>query len=66
MSRRPQERHGRLREAEVFLEEVPRHGSFRVALVWPNLYFVGMSNLVGMVLSSLNGQADSTRAQLLL
>ena len=24
---------------------MPRHGSFRVALVWPNLYYVGMSNL---------------------
>jgi radical SAM superfamily enzyme YgiQ (UPF0313 family) len=45
MSRRLQERHRRLREAEVFLEEVPRSGSFRMALVWPNLYFVGMSNL---------------------
>src|SRR3990172_2924979 len=45
MSRRLQERHSRLREAEVFLEDVPRRGSFRVALVWPNLYFVGMSNL---------------------
>src|SRR5512139_1768649 len=45
MSRRLQERHSRLREAELFLEDVPRHGSFRVALVWPNLYFVGMSNL---------------------
>lgn len=29
----------------MFLEDVPRAGSFRVALVWPNLYFVGMSNL---------------------
>jgi radical SAM superfamily enzyme YgiQ (UPF0313 family) len=45
MSRLLQERHQRLREAEVFLEDVPRAGSFRVALVWPNLYFVGMSNL---------------------
>jgi len=45
MSRRLQERHRRLREAEVWLEDVPRAGSFRVALVWPNLYFVGMSNL---------------------
>ncbi len=33
MSRRLQERHRRLREAEVFLEDVPRQGSFRVALV---------------------------------
>jgi len=45
MSRRLHERHRSLREAEVFLEDVPRAGSFRVALVWPNLYFVGMSNL---------------------
>jgi radical SAM superfamily enzyme YgiQ (UPF0313 family) len=45
MSRRLQERHRQLREAEVWVEDVPRRGSFRVALVWPNLYFVGMSNL---------------------
>jgi radical SAM superfamily enzyme YgiQ (UPF0313 family) len=45
VSRRIEEKHRRLREAEVWLEEVPRKGSFRVALVWPNLYFVGMSNL---------------------
>ena len=45
MSGQLQERHRRLREAEVWLEDVPRSGSFRVALVWPNLYFVGMSNL---------------------
>jgi radical SAM superfamily enzyme YgiQ (UPF0313 family) len=45
MSGRLQERHRSLRGAEVFLEEVPRTGSFRMALVWPNLYFVGMSNL---------------------
>jgi radical SAM superfamily enzyme YgiQ (UPF0313 family) len=45
MSRRLHERHLSLREAEVWLEDVPRIGSFRVALVWPNLYYVGMSNL---------------------
>jgi radical SAM superfamily enzyme YgiQ (UPF0313 family) len=45
MSRGLEQRHARLREAEVWLEDVPRRGSFRVALVWPNLYFVGMSNL---------------------
>ena len=45
MSRRLHERHRSLREAEVWLEDVPRRGTFRVALVWPNLYFVGMSNL---------------------
>jgi len=45
MSRRLHERHRTLREAEVYLQDVPRAGSFRVALVYPNLYFVGMSNL---------------------
>src|SRR5260370_10327700 len=45
MSRRLHERHSFLREAEVFLQTVPRQGSFRVALCYPNLYFVGMSNL---------------------
>jgi radical SAM superfamily enzyme YgiQ (UPF0313 family) len=33
------------REAEVYLRPVHRGGSFRMALVYPNLYFVGMSNL---------------------
>jgi len=45
MSRKLDERHRKLREAEVWLEDLPRNGSFRVALVWPNLYYVGMSNL---------------------
>ena len=45
MSRKLDERHRSLREAEVWLEDLPRTGSFRVALVWPNLYYVGMSNL---------------------
>ncbi len=45
MSHRLQQRHRSLREAELWLEAPPRAGSFRVALVWPNLYFVGMSNL---------------------
>jgi radical SAM superfamily enzyme YgiQ (UPF0313 family) len=59
MSRRLRERHRRLREAEVFLEDVPREGSFRVALVWPNLYFVGMSNLgFQAVYRLLNRTAD--------
>jgi radical SAM superfamily enzyme YgiQ (UPF0313 family) len=39
------EHHGALREAEVWLKDPPGAGSFRVALVYPNLYFVGMSNL---------------------
>ena len=59
MSRLLQERHRRLREAEVFLEDMPRQGSFRVALVWPNLYFVGMSNLgFQAVYRLLNRTAD--------
>src|SRR5262245_2221818 len=45
MSRRLQERHRALRAAEVSLQPVDARGSFRVALVYPNLYFVGMSNL---------------------
>jgi radical SAM superfamily enzyme YgiQ (UPF0313 family) len=45
MNRRLREHHRSLREAEVWLKDVPRAGSFRVALVYPNLYYVGMSNL---------------------
>jgi radical SAM superfamily enzyme YgiQ (UPF0313 family) len=45
MSRRSSEHHRSLREAEVWLESLPLSGSFRIALVYPNLYYVGMSNL---------------------
>ncbi len=45
MSRRLLERQRRLRDAEIELQPIRRQGSFRVALCWPNLYFVGMSNL---------------------
>jgi radical SAM superfamily enzyme YgiQ (UPF0313 family) len=45
MSRRLRDRHRLLREAEVHLAPPPRGGRFRVAMCWPNLYFVGMSNL---------------------
>src|SRR5512147_274308 len=45
MSRLLDDRHRMLRRDEVFLAEVKRSGSFRVALVYPNLYYVGMSNL---------------------
>jgi radical SAM superfamily enzyme YgiQ (UPF0313 family) len=45
MPRRLSEHHQTLREAEVPLEDLSLSGSFRVALVYPNLYFVGMSNL---------------------
>jgi radical SAM superfamily enzyme YgiQ (UPF0313 family) len=45
MTRRLHERHRTLREAEVRLEPIKRGGSFRIVLCYPNLYFVGMSNL---------------------
>ena len=45
MSRRLRERHRLLREAEVHLAPVQPNGSFRIALCYPNLYLVGMSNL---------------------
>jgi radical SAM superfamily enzyme YgiQ (UPF0313 family) len=45
MGRKLRERHRQLREAEIPLVSLPQSGSFRVALGWPNLYFVGMSNL---------------------
>jgi radical SAM superfamily enzyme YgiQ (UPF0313 family) len=45
MNRRFSDRHRQLLEAERWLAPMKRSGSFRVALCWPNLYFVGMSNL---------------------
>ena len=45
MSRLLQERHRGYRQAEVPLQEIKQSGSFRIALCYPNLYFVGMSNL---------------------
>ena len=45
MSRRLRERHLSLLQDEVCVQPVKRSGSFRVALCYPNLYFVGMSNL---------------------
>src|SRR5215510_7467657 len=60
MSRRLRERHRTLREAEVDLFPPKRAGAFRVALCWPNLYFVGMSNLGFQgVYEMLNLQADT-------
>ena len=59
MARRLSEHHRTLRESEVFLQDVTREGSFRVALVYPNLYFVGMSNLgFQSVYQGLNALAD--------
>ncbi|HET6899395.1 MAG TPA: radical SAM protein, partial [Vicinamibacteria bacterium] len=45
MSRLLHERHRGYRQAEVPLQEIKQAGSFRIALCYPNLYFVGMSNL---------------------
>ena len=45
MGRGLQARHEGLRAAEVYLQQVSRAGSFRIALCYPNLYLVGMSNL---------------------
>ncbi len=44
MSRQLRERHRMLREAEVHLAPRKHVGRFRIAMAWPNLYFVGMSN----------------------
>jgi radical SAM superfamily enzyme YgiQ (UPF0313 family) len=59
MTRQLRERHQQYLEAEVALTSVPRAGRFRVALCYPNLYFVGMSNLgFHSVYQMLNGLPD--------
>ena len=59
MSRRLRERHEDLLRDEVRLQPVKRSGSFRVALCYPNLYFVGMSNLgFQSVYQMLNAHPD--------
>ena len=59
MANRLHEHHRTLRDAEVWLRDVPRAGSFRVALVYPNLYYVGMSNLgFQAVFELLNAHPD--------
>src|SRR5688572_8087031 len=45
MTRQLRERHLQYLESEVPLTSVSRAGRFRVALCYPNLYTVGMSNL---------------------
>ncbi|MET0555718.1 MAG: radical SAM protein, partial [Vicinamibacteria bacterium] len=45
MSRRLRERHEDLLRAEIPVGAVSRAGEFRIALCYPNLYYVGMSNL---------------------
>jgi radical SAM superfamily enzyme YgiQ (UPF0313 family) len=59
MSRRLREHHRNLREAEVWIKDVPQRGRFRIALVYPNLYYVGMSNLgFQCVFEMLNNQPE--------
>ena len=59
MSRRLREHHRNLREAEVWIKDVPQRGRFKIALVYPNLYYVGMSNLgFQCVFEMLNAQPD--------
>jgi radical SAM superfamily enzyme YgiQ (UPF0313 family) len=59
MSRRLRERHLSLLRDEVCVQPVKRAGSFRVALCYPNLYFVGMSNLgFQSVYQMLNSRDD--------
>ena len=59
MSRRLRERHLSLLQDEVCVQPVKRAGSFRVALCYPNLYFVGMSNLgFQSVYQMLNARDD--------
>jgi radical SAM superfamily enzyme YgiQ (UPF0313 family) len=59
MSRPLHERHRGFREAEVPLQPIKQAGSFRIALCYPNLYFVGMSNLgFHSVYQMLNAHPD--------
>jgi len=59
MSGRLRERHDSLLRDEVCVQPVKRSGSFRVALCYPNLYFVGMSNLgFQSVYQMLNARHD--------
>jgi radical SAM superfamily enzyme YgiQ (UPF0313 family) len=59
MSRALHERHRGYREAEIPLQPIKQAGSFRIALCYPNLYFVGMSNLgFHSVYQMLNARPD--------
>ena len=59
MSRLLHERHQRYREAEIPLQPIKQVGSFRIAICYPNLYFVGMSNLgFHSVYQMLNAHPD--------
>ena len=53
------ERHRGYREAELPLQAIKQVGSFRIALCYPSLYFVGMSNLgFHSVYQMLNARDD--------
>src|SRR4026209_2913928 len=59
MSRLLQQRHRGHLEAEIPLQDIKQAGSFRMALCYPNLYFVGMSNLgFHSVYQMLNGMPE--------
>src|SRR5947207_13730464 len=59
MSRLLAERHLRYRQAEIPLQAIKQVGSFRIALCYPSLYFVGMSNLgFHSVYQMLNAHPD--------
>jgi radical SAM superfamily enzyme YgiQ (UPF0313 family) len=59
MSRLLQQRHRTHLEAEVPLQDIKQAGSFRMAICYPNLYFVGMSNLgFHSVYQMLNAHPD--------
>jgi radical SAM superfamily enzyme YgiQ (UPF0313 family) len=59
MSRLLQQRHRTHLEAEVPLQDIKQSGSFRMAICYPNLYFVGMSNLgFHSVYQMLNAHPD--------
>ena len=63
MSRRLQERHDRLRRAELHLLPAKAAGSFRVVLGYPNLYYVAMSNLGFQGVHALLNQHPEVRCE---
>src|SRR3954468_14879880 len=59
MSRLLHERHRDSPPAEVPLQNIKQSGKFRIAVCYPNLYFVGMSNLgFHSVYQMLNAHPD--------
>ena len=62
MSRRLRERHLNLQRDEVLLAAVPRAGGFRVALCYPNLYFVGYRQPATGLLRHIAKEAEMVAA----